>query len=109
MAARRLQTLASLGSPTIGGVISVSAAEIATIALIAFIVFGPKRLPAMARKAGRLLRDLKATASELKAGLEAEYGDTGDALDDVRRALGPTLDHAEANPPGTPETPADEL
>jgi sec-independent protein translocase protein TatB len=88
--------------------ISVSAAEIVTIALIAFIVFGPKRLPTMARKAGRIMRDLKATASELKAGLEAEYGDTSDALDDVRRSLGPTLVDEQGDPSRAPESPAGE-
>lgn len=71
--------------------ISVSLAEILTIALIILIVFGPRRLPELARTAGRVLRDLRAATAELRAGLEAEAAKAETALDDVRRALGPTV------------------
>lgn len=70
----------------------VSPAEILTIALVALIVFGPKRLPEISRKAGRVLRELKETAGELKAGLEAEYDDPIASLGDVRREMRSTLD-----------------
>ncbi len=78
--------------PTIHGVFSVSPAEILTIALIALIVFGPKRLPEISRKAGKVLRELKETAGELKAGIEAEYDGPIAALGDVRREMRSTLD-----------------
>jgi len=73
-------------------VFSVSPAEVLTIALVALIVFGPKRLPEISRKAGKVLRELKETAGELKAGLEAEYDDSAGALGDVRREMRSTLD-----------------
>ena len=38
---------------------SVSPAEILTIAVVALLVFGPRRLPEIARKAGKVLRDLR--------------------------------------------------
>jgi len=73
-------------------VFSVSPAELLTIALVALIVFGPKRLPEISRKAGKVLRELKETAGELKAGLEAEYDDSTGSLDEVRREMRSTLD-----------------
>jgi Tat protein translocase TatB subunit len=74
------------------GVFSVSPAEVLTIALVALIVFGPKRLPEISRKAGKVLRELKDTAGELKAGLEAEYDDSLAELGEVRREMRSTLD-----------------
>jgi sec-independent protein translocase protein TatB len=90
------------------GVISVSPTEIATIALIAFIVFGPKRLPAMARRAGRIIRDLKAAAAEFRSGLEAEAdaGPEKDPLGEVRRTLGSTVDARPDDAPRAPDGPA---
>lgn len=82
---------------------SVSPAEILTIAIVALIVFGPKRLPEISRKAGKALRELKETAGELKAGLEAEYDDTFGALGDVRRDMRSTLDPLRG--PARPESP----
>jgi len=73
---------------TIPAVFSVSPAEILTIALVALIVFGPKRLPEISRQAGKVLRELKQTAGELKAGLEAEYDDSVGGLDEIKGALG---------------------
>jgi Tat protein translocase TatB subunit len=73
-------------------VFSVSPAEILTIALVALVVFGPKRLPEISRKAGKVLREIKETAGELKQGLEAEYDDPIGALGDVRREMRSTLD-----------------
>jgi sec-independent protein translocase protein TatB len=95
-------------------VFSVSPAELLTIALVALIVFGPKRLPEISRKAGKVLRDLKETASELKAGLEAESGGTISALGDVRREMKSTLDALTGEPvpqepaPDAPKAPSEE-
>jgi Tat protein translocase TatB subunit len=87
-------------------VFGVSPAEIVTIALVALIVFGPKRLPEISRKAGKVLRELKETASELKAGLEAEYDDSFSALGDVRREMNSTLDAVGGLvQPATPRKP----
>lgn len=86
---------------------SVSPAELLTIALVALIVFGPKRLPEISRKAGKVLRDLKETASELKAGIESEYDGPIAALGDVRREMKSTLDAVtgETPPPEPPQPP----
>lgn len=71
------------------GVFSVSPAEILTIAVVALLVFGPKRLPEITRKAGKVLRDIRKATDELRTGLESEYKDT---LDPIKEALGPIKD-----------------
>lgn len=76
---------------------SISPAEILTIAVVALIVFGPRRMPELSRRAGRLLRELKETAQDLREGIEAEAG--GDlGLADVRRELRATLDLTAPDP-----------
>ena len=49
--------------------------ELAVIAIVAFLVFGPDRLPEYARQAGRMVRELRRWADR--------------ARDDIRRELGP--------------------
>jgi len=84
-------------------VFSVSPAEILTIAAVALIVFGPKRLPEISRKAGSVIRDLRDTASELRRGIEAEYADAADSLTEVRRMMEATIDDAPTDEPGPEE------
>jgi sec-independent protein translocase protein TatB len=74
-----------------------------TIAVVALLVFGPRRLPEIARKAGSLLRQAREAAAELKSGLEAEYDDTLQPLQDLRREIGSTLD--DPPPAERPEGP----
>lgn len=49
--------------------------EIFVILLVAMIVFGPERLPDMARQAGRLIRTVKQMADQAKGDLRRELGD----------------------------------
>jgi TatA/E family protein of Tat protein translocase len=72
-------------------VFSVSPAEVITIAAVALIVFGPKRLPEISRKAGSILREIRDTAADLRKGIENEYDGAVESFGEVRRAMGPTL------------------
>jgi sec-independent protein translocase protein TatB len=56
-------------------VFGVGLPELAVIAIIAVIVFGPDRLPDFARQAGRMLRQLRELSQA--------------ARDDIRKELGP--------------------
>ena len=79
---------------------SVSPAEILTIAVVALIVFGPRRLPEIARKIGRVVREVRDAAGDLKAGLEKEYEDTLAPLDEARRTMRSVVDEpVEKEPP----------
>ncbi len=84
---------------------SVSPAEILTIAVVALVVFGPRRLPELSRKAGKALRELKDTAEELRRGLEREI-ETDSDLGAVRREMQSTLDATENDSDSEPENPA---
>jgi Tat protein translocase TatB subunit len=76
----------------------VSASEFLLITLVILVVFGPRRLPELARKLGRIARDLRGYASELRAGIEAEIEST-DPDSDLTRVRRPD---AEAPPPADP-------
>jgi Tat protein translocase TatB subunit len=78
-------------------VFSVSPAEILTIAVVALVVFGPKRLPELSRKLGGALRELKDTAADLRRGLESEVGGESD-LTAIRREMQGLLDIPTATP-----------
>lgn len=65
----------------------MSPAELVTIAVVALVVFGPHRLPEIARRAGRVLRDLRDAAADFRSSIEREYGETLEPLDRARREL----------------------
>ena len=46
--------------------------EILVILVVATVVFGPHRLPAMARKAGKMMAEFRVAARELREGIEKE-------------------------------------
>ena len=46
--------------------------EILVILVVAMVVFGPHRLPTMARKAGKMMAEFRAAARELRQGIERE-------------------------------------
>lgn len=86
--------------PTIARMGGVSASEFLLITLVILVVFGPRRLPALARKLGRILRDLRGYASELRAGIEAEI-DASDPDTDLGRAR-----RHDTEPPSAGKPPA---
>lgn len=66
---------------------SFSGAEILTIAVIALVVFGPQRLPEIARTIGGYLRELRAAVTELRRGIEQEIGPIRDPIKDIKQDL----------------------
>jgi Tat protein translocase TatB subunit len=112
---------------------SISFTELITILLIALVVFGPRQLPGLARKAGEWAREIRRTAGEFRRGLDKEVaeikepfkevkadfdkakGDLKAAGDDVKKSVewvgpppvvGPSPQEALADqPPDLPEKP----
>jgi sec-independent protein translocase protein TatB len=50
----------------------IGAPELLVLALVALFVFGPERLPSMARQAGKALRDLRSMISGIRKDLSDE-------------------------------------
>ena len=61
--------------------------EILTIALVILIVFGPQRLPEMARKTGQAVRKARQMAGDLRREFEGEFQDVAQPLKEVRDEL----------------------
>lgn len=57
-------------------------AEIAVLAVVAMLVFGPERLPKVAADAGRLIRELRRMAKGVSTDLKNEMGID---IDEIRR------------------------
>ena len=66
---------------------SLTFSEMATIAVILLIVFGPRRLPEIARRAGAITSRLRAAARDLREEFREEYAETVAPLEEVRRDL----------------------
>lgn len=61
-----------------------SLSEILVIALVILVVFGPERLPEMAKKAGELVRKGRTIVTDLRREFDAEWSDVAQPLKDVR-------------------------
>jgi Tat protein translocase TatB subunit len=59
--------------------------EILIVGILALMVFGPDKLPDMARSVGRFMKQVKAMASEAKS----EFDISADARDDKKTVSGP--------------------
>ncbi len=66
---------------------SIGFGEVFTIGVVALIVFGPHRLPDMARKIGGYVRELRSAALDIRKGLDAEVKLLRDPLEAVKEDL----------------------
>ena len=84
--------------------------ELAVIALVAVMVFGPERLPVMAKQAGIMLRKARAMANaardELRTELGPEYSDLElrdlDPRNIVRKHIIEAMEDEDERPPKEP-------
>ena len=97
---------------------SLGFGEILLIGLVALIVFGPQRLPEIARKVGELMTKARSATQELTDALDAEYQGTTKPLTDLKSEYDATkqqltdtaskLTDMAASPPPTDQPPDDE-
>ena len=96
---------------------SLSLGEILLIVVVILVVFGPRRLPELSRKAGQLLGKLREGTSYVTQAIDSEYGEAMEPIrelkqefdnlkGDVNRAVGsigdldsPPKDQAATTPP----------
>ena len=57
---------------------NLGAAELITLAVLALLIFGPRKLPEIARSAGRAMRELRSVTQDLRQELEAGLNETED-------------------------------
>jgi len=70
---------------------SLGTGEILVIAVVALIVFGPKRLPELARKAGELLAKTREATRSVTSALDSEYDGITAPLQDLKKEYDSTL------------------
>lgn len=78
--------------------------EILVVGIVALIVFGPQKLPEIARSVGRALNELKRMASEVRSEFEMGLDDVEDEPDDppptrARRAAPDTAEPVQKSVP----------
>lgn len=66
---------------------SLSFSEIVVIVLVILIVFGPRRLPDLARRAGELTQKLRSASSALSDSLGVEYEATVEPIRTARQEI----------------------
>ena len=97
---------------------SLSISEILTILVVILIIFGPSRLPELARRLGELLAKAREATSSFTKQLEAEYGDAiepisglKDQFDGIKKDITEavtTIGNAASIEPASPAEDAEE-
>jgi TatA/E family protein of Tat protein translocase len=74
--------------------------EMLLILAVALIVFGPKRLPELAKSLGRALGEFRRATSDLKDSIASETGldEVRSSLDEVKKDVQSQMDLADAAP-----------
>jgi Tat protein translocase TatB subunit len=70
---------------------SLGTGEILVIAVVALIVFGPKRLPELARKAGEMLTKTREATKSVTSALDSEYDGITAPLQDLKNEYDSTV------------------
>lgn len=70
---------------------SIGTGEIMVIALVALIVFGPNRLPEIARKAAELLSKAREMTKSFTDSIDAEYGEISAPIKELKGEYDATM------------------
>lgn len=66
---------------------SLSLTEILVIVVVILIVFGPRRLPELSRRAGNLLAKLREATTYVTQAIDSEYGEAMEPIKDLKGEL----------------------
>lgn len=77
--------------------------EMIIILAVALIIFGPKRLPELAKSLGRALGEFKRATSDLKQSIETDTGldEVRNSLDEVKKDIKTQTDLSGSTPQST--------
>jgi len=79
---------------------SISGGEIFLIIIVAYLVFGPKKLPELARKLGKVMNEIKKTTNDIKREINKEATNLQRDLDiDLNDPLKTDTPNTKAEPP----------
>ena len=80
--------------------------ELILILILAFLFFGPEKLPGMAAKAGRLYRNFRKSASELGKTISEDLSNETEAKNKTKTLAAPELnENSDTTSPQTITTP----
>lgn len=84
--------------------------EMLLILAVALIIFGPKRLPELAKSLGRALGEFKRATSDLKDSIEKDTGldEVRGSLNDVKKDIKSQVDLVGSAPSPGPKTASDQ-
>ena len=77
-------------------VFGIGLPEIAVIAAIALVIFGPKRLPELGRTLGKTLKSLQSASSEFESEIQKAMNDPETSSEEEKLALTVTIVVADA-------------
>lgn len=80
--------------------------ELILVLAVALIVFGPKKLPDLARSLGRAINEFKSATQDFKDSIDNEMKDVKKPFDDAARDVNQLTDNRKSSPeeaPGRPE------
>lgn len=67
--------------------LDISGGEFLVIVLAIFLIFGPKKMPAMARKIGRVINEIKHASGELTREFREETGNIAQEIKQTRESI----------------------
>ncbi|MDY0342915.1 MAG: twin-arginine translocase TatA/TatE family subunit [Lentimicrobium sp.] len=67
--------------------LDISGGELLIIILAVFLIFGPKKLPEIARKMGRIINEIKHASGELTREFREETGNIAQELQQTRETI----------------------
>jgi TatA/E family protein of Tat protein translocase len=90
----------------ITGFFDISGGEILVILLVVFIIFGPDKIPEIARWFGKGMNEIKKATSEIQEEITRETGDLKKATkkisDEINKQAKEVTDAADSAPPPKP-------
>jgi len=83
---------------------SLGTGEVIVIAIVALVVFGPKRLPELARKASELLKQARQATQSFTDAIDSEYDGVTAPLKEMKTEYDETMRTIKGIVPTTPLT-----